>query len=717
MLRRISLPVLVASLGGTAATRETVPFNFGWRFYLGDPSAPPPAACNATTFPVNLTGVRCDGLTASEATTPADCEAAACYQNVNVWQFCIKNATECNQTRQCWIGNSVECSSKDANWVSGAKVSPTPGPTPSPSPTPPPAANPAFDDSRWPLVDAPHDALISTPYDSRANNGQGSIPKNVTFYRKHFVLPADWRGSQVHVYFSGVFSVVTAYFQGVQLMNHSCGYTSFSVRLDNASGVVWGGENVLAIYADSRITTGWWFEGGGLFRDISIIRSSFPARLADDGVYATAFTEGAFHPRATPADGIVADSATVTPSVSVEMDAEAVAANVTVRVDLYAQNGVTRLASSASEATLAHEGATTIITPPPFSFDNVELWSVPRPYLHVLVATLMDASGAVVDTKNITLGVRTIRWDAINGMFLNEQRVKLRGFCNHNNFAGVGMGVPTRVNLLRLQQIRAMGGNSWRMSHNPGNPDTFELGDRLGMTFLDENRVFSDDQQSIENMRDMVRRDRKHASILFYSFCNEAGCSPSTQPALDFKLAAYGEDGSRAVTMNYFWPDIEPTGNRNATEIIDVQGFSHQSRTAFEDFHETFPAKPIGATECCSCENQRDEDGDIVHNASVWSTSNTGSCQASQTNASDGIPWAYGTYVWTAHVRFHKFNSRCSAQYAAVPKVTHLHPLIPTFNRTTMGSLADGRTYHRGSVNTTLPASSRPQRSGFSSSG
>ena len=133
------------------------------------------------------------------------------------------------------------------------------------------------------------------------------------------------------------------------------------------------------------------------------------------------------------------------------------------------------------------------------------------------------------------------------------------------------------------------------------------------------------------------------------SFCNEAGCSPGTQPALDFKLAANAEDGSRATTMNYFWQDIAPPGNRNASEIIDIQGFSHQSRAAFEQFHEVFPEKPIAATECCSCLNQRDEDADIVHNASVWSTSNTGGCQASQTNASDGIAWAAGTYVWTAH--------------------------------------------------------------------
>ena len=81
------------------------------------------------------------------------------------------------------------------------------------------------------------------------------------------------------------------------------------------------------------------------------------------------------------------------------------------------------------------------------------------------------------------------------------------------------MAVPKRVNLLRMQQIRGMGGNSWRMSHNPGSPSTFALGDALGMTFLDENRVYSDAPEDVANMRDMVRRDRVHPSILFYSFC------------------------------------------------------------------------------------------------------------------------------------------------------------------------------------------------------
>jgi hypothetical protein len=189
------------------------------------------------------------------------------------------------------------------------------------------------------------------------------------------------------------------------------------------------------------------------------------------------------------------------------------------------------------------------------------------------------------------------------------------------------------------------------MSHNPGTPSTFALGDALGMTFLDENRVFSDSADSVANMRDMVRRDRVHPAILYFSFCNEAGCSGATQPALDFKLVAEAEDGSRATTMNYFWRDVEVSPNASA--IIDLQGFSHDGGGGFDAFHARYPEKPLVASECCSCESQRGEDSDINHNTTgngtVTHTSFTQSCTASQSQVSNGRAFVAGTYVWTAH--------------------------------------------------------------------
>jgi hypothetical protein len=186
------------------------------------------------------------------------------------------------------------------------------------------------------------------------------------------------------------------------------------------------------------------------------------------------------------------------------------------------------VAQSAAAAGSGVAGQTVQLAAPPLPLPGAQLWSIARPYLYTVVASLLDGAGALVDSVNATLGVRSTAFDANEGLFLNDQRVKIRGFCNHASFASVGMAVPQRINLLRMQQMRGMGacgkaqaarqwcptcarpsyptlllprrssippppspgGNSWRMSHNPGCPATFALGDALGMTFLDENRVF-----------------------------------------------------------------------------------------------------------------------------------------------------------------------------------------------------------------------------------
>ena len=82
-----------------------------------------------------------------------------------------------------------------------------------------------------------------------------------------------------------------------------------------------------------------------------------------------------------------------------------------------------------------------------------ELWSVGRPHLYTVAIQLLDG-GAVVDSVNLTTGIRAARFDPQRGLHLNDQRVKLRGFCDHSNFGGVGGAVPDRLNLYRAQARR-----------------------------------------------------------------------------------------------------------------------------------------------------------------------------------------------------------------------------------------------------------------------
>ena len=240
-----------AAAAAAAVARATLPFGFGWRHFLGDPnSAPCPDP--STYFPLNLSDVQCSGLSAVDAAlTPAACAAAACGKGAVAWQFCTTGHLTCGAA-DCWAGTpNAPCAGRSARWVGAGR-------TPPPAPPVPPPAQPAFDDAAWEVVDAPHDSLITTPYSNMSSNSQGSIPKSVGWYRKHFALPASWASSHVEVYFEGAFSVVSVWLNGQPVTNHSCGYTSFSARLDNITGVVWGGENVLAVYTDSTVTTGWW---------------------------------------------------------------------------------------------------------------------------------------------------------------------------------------------------------------------------------------------------------------------------------------------------------------------------------------------------------------------------------------------------------------------------------------------------------------------------
>eukprot|EP01048_Picozoa_sp_COSAG05_P006408 COSAG05_NODE_414_length_10051_cov_120.012158_4_plen_605_part_00 len=178
---------------------------------------------------------------------------------------------------------------------------------------------------------------------------------------------------------------------------------------------------------------------------------------------------------------------------------------------------------------------------------NIQLWSVARPYLYTLRVDV-TVDGKVTDSMNQSVGIRNLAWDAEQGLKVNEQPVKMRGACNHESFTGVGAALPDRVDLLRVQQMRGVGMNAWRSSHNPPEPVLLDIADRLGILVLDENRVLATDVNCqgrdckdvpyyagdpAVDMGNLAKRDRNHPSVAWYSLCNEAGCGNGTLLAGD----------------------------------------------------------------------------------------------------------------------------------------------------------------------------------------
>lgn len=538
--------------------RQSVNFDFGWRHYLGDPT---PRQCGEIKVGYNYGtgGTAVHGI----PDAPTCCDRCAAAQDCVAWDW---NPT----TLDCWL-------KQDASGPVAANRST--GVIPPPA-WPPAASQPGFDDSEWLGVDAPHDMLIAQQYsETEGDPKYAFLPRGEGWYRKHFSLPTEWRdtdtvnaadASAVYIVFEGVYHVTTAWLNGVQLdggNSHLAGYTSFALRIDGVPGLAYSDDvaagvadaNVLALHVDASFGTNWWYAGGGLMRHYHIVRvPSTAASLGAFGqgvfAYGANLTGIAGDPGAgglKAAAGKLNAMATVTnigsqaavggQVVSVRLPASRAASTVSARFTLYDATGAPVGSPTTTPAMPAPAGTNDTATlSTVIDVSDVNLWSVPRPYLYTLVTDILYASGAgapatVVDTVNVTsLGFRSVNFTADEGLFLNGYHVKVRGFCDHSNFGGVGAAVPDRVNLFRVQALRAVGANSWRMAHNPPIPARLDFTDALGMTVLDENRNYggTDGQggfsrqtgwQQVADMGDLVQRDRNRASVMAWSFCN-GGC-------------------------------------------------------------------------------------------------------------------------------------------------------------------------------------------------
>ena len=244
--------------------------------------------------------------------------------------------------------------------------------------------------------------------------------------------------------------------------------------------------------------------------------------IEQDGLFAYSNITGLVKTRSTPSLGLSAESAVLHASATVVNDGDS-AAEVCTTFTLANQAGKSVGTVIAPKTTLSPGETSTVHGS--ISVTAPELWSSPKPYLYNITATVSACGSsadpvindAVFDTLSASTGFRSLRYDANEGFFLNEQAYKVRGFCDHNDLANVGMAVTDRLHLFRAQASRSVGGNGRRTSHNPAAPVMLDIYDRIGITVMDENRQFANNSEYVSNMGSMVKRDRNHPSIIIWS--------------------------------------------------------------------------------------------------------------------------------------------------------------------------------------------------------
>ncbi len=482
-----------------------------------------------------------------------------------------------------------------------------------------------FDDSSWPRVNLPHDWAIAGPFITTGpGGGMGRLPSaGVGWYRKKLNIPATDAGKSLFLDIDGAMSYATVWLNGRIVGGWPYGYSSW--RVDLTPYVVFGEENQLAIRLDNPDNSSRWYPGGGIYRNVWLVKTQ-PLHVGQWGTQLTTRE-------------VSASSATIDLKVTIDNDSKS-ETTVGVATSIYELNldgrrigdpvaTIAALETAVATGTNASvKGSVTLMNP--------KLWGPPpqqKPNRYVAVTSLIRA-GKPIDTYETTFGIRSVRFDPDSGIYLNGERIAIKGTNNHHDLGSLGAAFNVRAAQRQLEMLREMGCNALRMSHNAPAPELLELADQMGVLVLDEafdvwlqkktpldfHLIFPDWHE--QDMRALVRRDRNHPSVILWSVGNEVGEQYTGEDgaavAKELCDIVHEEDPTRPTTsaMNFAKPDMA------LPAVVDVIGLNYQGEgirdtPAFANtkgirtlpqypaFHEKFPGKVILSTETASALSSR----------------------------------------------------------------------------------------------------------------
>jgi beta-galactosidase len=460
------------------------------------------------------------------------------------------------------------------------------------------AEQPGFDDTTWRTLDLPHDWAIEGPFDKAHGPSQGALPFYGTgWYRKHFTLPESAGGRVFSVELDGAMSNARVWLNGVELGGRPYGYIGFGFEL--TPHLRWGGEdNVLAVRLTPEKLSSRWYPGAGLYRHVWLDVTG-PVHVDRWGTYVT-----------TP---LVSDAEAIARVRTTVRNRRGEATRVTVETSVVAGDGK-EVGRASAPHSLAVGAPTTIdseITVP-----RPERWDVDRPYLYDLVTTIRDGED-VLDRTVTRFGIRTIAFDKDRGFELNGRPLRFQGVCLHHDLGALGAAVNRRATERQLEIMKAMGANAIRTSHNPPSPEQLELADELGLLVMDEafdmwgktkienghGKYF--DEWGERDLRDMIRRDRNHPSIVMWSIGNEIleqADADGAEVARRLAAICHEEDPTRPVTAGFNQLD-NAIGNGLVDEV-DIAGFNYKA-PRYAEVLESYPDWIVLGAETASTVSSR----------------------------------------------------------------------------------------------------------------
>lgn len=392
-----------------------------------------------------------------------------------------------------------------------------------------------FDDSAWEIVSTPHTVQLMPAEASGCRNYQG-----IAWYRKHFVMPADTKGRNVTIHFEAIMGKQEIYLNGKLIKKHLGGYLPITINLTE-QGVQAGDSCLLAVMTDNsddksfppgkpQITLDFAYHGG-IYRDVWMIAKS-PIAITDALEANKVAGGGVF----VHFDRINDKSAKVFVDTEVKNSGKGNKAVIveTVLCDMdgkVLKTALTNVSLNPGEAKCVNQK---------FTVSNPHLWSPDTPYLYRIQSKVRNGK-QILDGGIIRVGIRKAEFKGKEGFWLNGKPFgQLVGANRHQDFAYVGNAVPNSQHWRDAKRLRDAGCRVIRVAHYPQDPSFMDACDELGMFVIVAtpgwqywNKEVKFAELVHENTRNIIRRDRNHASVLMWEpILNE------TRYPLDFALEA-----------------------------------------------------------------------------------------------------------------------------------------------------------------------------------
>lgn len=520
------------------------------------------------------------------------------------------------------------------------------------------------DVKNWKKLDLPHDWSIFFDFDhnSPAQNEGGQLNGGDAWYRKTFRLEDKDLDKKVRLDFGGVYMDSKVYVNGQLVGHYPNGYNAFSYDITpylNADG----SENTIAVHVVNQQPSSRWYSGSGIYRDVKL--------SVTDKVHVAKYGTTITSPKLEEQKNGAVD--TLVKSRIVNQDDQA--HSIYAEYEIVDQNGqvVSEKVRSEVQSVLAGQDLNLSHT---LHVEKPTLWDVKtnNPALYTLY-TRVYRDSQLVDVQKERFGYRYLNWTPEGGFFLNGVATKFHGVSLHHDHGALGAEENYKAEYRRLKQMKDMGVNAIRTTHNPASEQTLQIAAELGLMVQEEafdtwyggkkqydyGRFFEKDATHPEarkgdkwsdyDLRTMVERGKNNPSIVMWSIGNEVGEADGSDKSVATVrrlIKTIKEvDATRYVTMgaDKFRFGDGSGGHEKIAAELDAVGFNY-SEANYESLRAKHPNWLIYGSETSSATRTR---GSYYHPEREWVGSNQEDRHYEQSDyGNDRVGWGRtATASWT----------------------------------------------------------------------